>query len=72
MCSSFTAMNCCYRTGGTGESSACLDVPSSRHCLLILVDRPDVDFMCNIDFDPFVYMEEHNKTYGALFSRISF
>jgi alpha 1,2-mannosyltransferase len=29
--------------------------------------RPDVHFHCDILFDPFRFMEEHNKIYGALF-----
>jgi alpha 1,2-mannosyltransferase len=28
--------------------------------------RPDVDFTCDIQYDPFVFMEQNNKTYGAL------
>lgn len=32
----------------------------------LCVPRPDVHFHCDIDFDPFLYMEDHNKTYGAL------
>ncbi len=27
--------------------------------------EPDVHFHCDIDFDPFLFMEDHNKTYGA-------
>ncbi|KAI0919682.1 hypothetical protein AcV5_001678 [Taiwanofungus camphoratus] len=26
--------------------------------------EPDVHFHCDIDFDPFLYMEDHNKIYG--------
>ena len=26
--------------------------------------RPHVGFHCNIDFDPFLYMEDHKKVYG--------
>ncbi|KAF8526872.1 glycosyltransferase family 15 protein [Hysterangium stoloniferum] len=26
--------------------------------------EPDVDFYCDIDYDPFLYMEDNNKTYG--------
>ena len=26
--------------------------------------RPDVHFFCNVDFDPFLYMEDNNKVYG--------
>jgi hypothetical protein len=25
--------------------------------------RPDVQFRCDIDFDPFRFMEDNNKTY---------
>ena len=27
--------------------------------------EPDVQFHCDLDFDPFVYMQENNKVYGA-------
>ena len=30
-----------------------------------MVHRPDVHFHCDVDYDPFLYMEDHNKTYGA-------
>ena len=26
--------------------------------------EPDVHFHCDVNFDPFLYMEDHNKTYG--------
>jgi len=29
--------------------------------------RPGVHFHCDINFDPFVYMHENNKTYGSCF-----
>ncbi|KAL1941091.1 hypothetical protein VTO73DRAFT_7727 [Trametes versicolor] len=32
--------------------------------------EPDVHFHCDIDFDPFLYMEDHNKTYGPSASYI--
>ena len=31
----------------------------------LLIYRPDVHFHCDVDYDPFLYMEDHNKTYGA-------
>lgn len=27
--------------------------------------RPDVHFHCDIDFDPFLYMEDNGKVYGV-------
>jgi len=27
--------------------------------------RPEVRFHCDVNFDPFVYMHENNKTYGS-------
>jgi len=26
--------------------------------------RPDVTFFCDLDFDPFLYMQDHEKVYG--------
>ncbi|TFK54856.1 glycosyltransferase family 15 protein [Heliocybe sulcata] len=26
--------------------------------------EPDVKFFCDVDYDPFLFMQEHNKTYG--------
>jgi alpha 1,2-mannosyltransferase len=34
--------------------------------------EPDVDFTCDIQFDPFLYMQDHNKTYGFTVSLIEF
>lgn len=28
--------------------------------------EPDVHFHCDMNFDPFLYMGDHNKTYGKL------
>jgi len=28
-------------------------------------DRPNVHFYCDLDFDPFVFMEQNKKTYGT-------
>jgi len=30
--------------------------------------RPDVRYYCDLDYDPFRFMEEHDKVYGELFS----
>jgi alpha 1,2-mannosyltransferase len=29
------------------------------------IARPDVKFFCDLDYDPFVFMEENKKVYGA-------
>ncbi|TEB25736.1 alpha-1,2-mannosyltransferase [Coprinellus micaceus] len=34
--------------------------------------EPDVHFHCDLHFDPFVYMEDHNKTYGFTISLYEF
>ncbi|EMD36044.1 glycosyltransferase family 15 protein [Gelatoporia subvermispora B] len=34
--------------------------------------EPDVHFYCYVDNDPFLYMEEHNKTYGFTISLYEF
>lgn len=31
--------------------------------------RPDVRFFCDVTYDPFIYMEEHDKVYGEFSSR---
>ncbi|KXN89248.1 Glycolipid 2-alpha-mannosyltransferase 1 [Leucoagaricus sp. SymC.cos] len=36
-------------------------------CLLNRVE-PDIKFFCDIDYDPFVYMEDNNKVYGFTIS----
>ena len=27
--------------------------------------RPGVDFLCNTNYDPFLYMEDNDKVYGT-------
>ncbi|KAI0824385.1 glycosyltransferase family 15 protein [Trametes gibbosa] len=34
--------------------------------------EPDVHFRCDIDFDPFLYMQDHNKTYGFTITMYEF
>ncbi|KAL1936904.1 hypothetical protein VTO73DRAFT_4551 [Trametes versicolor] len=34
--------------------------------------EPDVHFHCDIDFDPFLYMEDHNKTYAFTITMYEF
>lgn len=34
-------------------------------------NRPDVHFHCDVTYDPFLYMEEHDKTYGESHSLVS-
>ncbi|KAI0324225.1 glycosyltransferase family 15 protein [Cubamyces sp. BRFM 1775] len=34
--------------------------------------EPDVHFHCDIDFDPFLYMERHNKTYAFTITMFEF
>ena len=29
-----------------------------------LDSRPDINYRCEIDYDPFLYMQDNNKTYG--------
>lgn len=30
--------------------------------------RPDVRYYCDLDYDPFLFMEDRDKVYGELFS----
>lgn len=32
----------------------------------MLVVRPDVRFFCDLNFDPFLIMQDQNKVYGTL------
>ncbi|KAF9650772.1 glycosyltransferase family 15 protein [Thelephora ganbajun] len=34
--------------------------------------EPDVQYFCNIQYDPFVYMEEHNKTYSFTLTMLEY
>ena len=34
--------------------------------------RPNVHFHCDINYDPFVYMHENNKTYGSFLSCLAY
>ncbi|KAM5545565.1 hypothetical protein V8D89_000603 [Ganoderma adspersum] len=34
--------------------------------------EPDVHFHCDVDYDPFLYMEDHNKTYGFTITMYEF
>ena len=31
--------------------------------------RPNVKYFCDVDYDPFVFMEEHNKTYSRCLAK---
>jgi hypothetical protein len=33
--------------------------------LMIVLLRPDVTFFCDLDFDPFLFMQDNEKIYGA-------
>jgi hypothetical protein len=35
---------------------------------MLTQSRPDVEFFCDIEFDPFLFMEDNNKTYGFTIS----
>jgi len=32
---------------------------------LTIAIRPDVTFFCDLNFDPFLFMQDHEKVYGA-------
>jgi hypothetical protein len=34
-------------------------------CAHLILCRPHVHFHCDVDFDPFTYLRENNKTYGS-------
>lgn len=39
----------------------------SARDIFIHLNRPDVKFFCDLDYDPFLLMEEQNKMYGTLY-----
>lgn len=45
--------------GGVGFVLYLLPFPTYKHA------RPDVTFFCDLDFDPFLFMQDHEKVYGA-------
>jgi hypothetical protein len=40
-------------------------IPADLFLLTIIALRPDVTFFCDLDFDPFLFMQDHEKVYGA-------
>jgi len=70
LASSTSAIHCYKIIGTLGVLSAS---PFERRLLgLHLISRrPAVHFPCNINFDPFTYLRENNKTYGPLLSYLS-
>jgi hypothetical protein len=55
----------CFKTSGTtgALSESCLGITHPPLAYLS-AHRPNVHFHCDINFDPFVYLHENNKTYG--------
>lgn len=33
--------------------------------IVVISNRPDVKFFCDLSYDPFKYMQEHDKVYSA-------
>ena len=33
--------------------------------MLTLVSRPNVEYLCDVKEDPFLYLQDHNKIYGT-------
>jgi alpha 1,2-mannosyltransferase len=48
-----------------------LSVARDYNLIFVLI-RPDVDYTCDIQFDPFIYMRDNNKTYSFTISLIEF
>jgi hypothetical protein len=40
----------------------------TRPLLTMTLKRPDVRFYCDLDYDPFLIMQDQNKVYGTLLS----
>ena len=38
---------------------------------LTIARRPDVKFFCDIDYDPFIYMQENEKVYGTFWAIVA-
>ena len=37
----------------------------ASNVLICMLARPGVRYFCDLDYDPFVYMEENDKIYGS-------
>ncbi|KAI5996650.1 family 15 glycosyltransferase [Pisolithus albus] len=62
-----------YRnTDTTGVSSKALSTYQLGYTLTDHIIRPNVHFHCNIPSDPFLYMQDHNKTYGFTITMYEF
>jgi alpha 1,2-mannosyltransferase len=72
LCSSSSSTRFCSSTAGTGASSACCPLSPFLDHTADTPRRPDVHFHCDIAFDPFLYMDDHNKTYGFTISLYEF
>ena len=46
------------------ESSAFISVRYWIQWPICMFSRPEVRYYCDVNYDPFVYMEENNKIYG--------
>jgi alpha 1,2-mannosyltransferase len=58
-------MNFCRNIGITGESSEQPRLTFPDRDALIGPLRPDVKFFCDLEYDPFLIMQDQNKVYGA-------
>jgi hypothetical protein len=58
-----------YKSSGTigASSTSSLSCRQFTHAYLISY-RPHVHFHCDVNFDPFTYLRENNKTYGLFLS----
>ncbi|PSR74154.1 hypothetical protein PHLCEN_2v10110 [Hermanssonia centrifuga] len=63
---SFTAMSFCKTTSITGGLSTHYHIyfKGDRITYFALRRRPDVTFFCDLDYDPFLIMEDQKKVYG--------
>ncbi|EAU88529.2 alpha-1,2-mannosyltransferase [Coprinopsis cinerea okayama7 len=64
---SSTVTNCSSHTSITGESSEYREPPDFPS-KLTLSKRPDVKFFCDLDYDPFLIMQDQKKKYGFTIS----
>ncbi|KAI0681663.1 nucleotide-diphospho-sugar transferase, partial [Cerioporus squamosus] len=52
--------------------SSSTTAPAAAAVQVVLGVEPDVHFHCDIDFDPFLFMEDHNKTYAFTITMYEF
>ena len=63
--SSFTDTTSSKSINGIGVSSVCDFAKNASLLLTLALYRPWINYHCDINYDPFLYLEENDKLYGT-------